>query len=104
PPPAPTSPICSQPLPLPEPPSAKPPTNQSQSFVCTPSSNPLSPICAQALPCLEPSSPLSSSSPVTFCHPTAMTARAIATALQPPLQQCVIQRHRPPAKSTHKTP
>lgn len=43
-------------------------------------------------------------SPVTFCHPTAMTARAIATALQPPLQQCVIQRHRPPAKSTHKTP
>ncbi|XP_031420387.1 protein-methionine sulfoxide oxidase mical3a isoform X3 [Clupea harengus] len=61
---SPTSPICSQPLPLPETPSAKPPTTQSQSFVCTPSSNPLSPICAQALPCLEPSSPLSSSSPV----------------------------------------
>ncbi|KAM6926678.1 protein-methionine sulfoxide oxidase mical3a isoform 12-T12 [Lycodopsis pacificus] len=57
------SPICSQPTPLPETCTPKPPVNPHRS-ICPLTGNPLSPICAQPLPCQEPSSPLTSDSPV----------------------------------------
>ncbi|XP_077453661.1 protein-methionine sulfoxide oxidase mical3a [Stigmatopora argus] len=57
------SPICSQPISLPEtcPPQSPVSTHRS---ICPLTGIPLSPICAQPLPCHEPSSPVNSESPV----------------------------------------
>ncbi|XP_022535340.2 protein-methionine sulfoxide oxidase mical3a isoform X7 [Astyanax mexicanus] len=68
-----TSPIRSQPAPLPETVTPKSPI-QPDPCACSPSSNPLSPICAQPLPCQEPSSPLSTGSPVRTQPVPAVTS------------------------------
>ncbi|KAL4625088.1 protein-methionine sulfoxide oxidase mical3a-like [Arapaima gigas] len=57
------SPICSQPVPLPEAVTPKSPVT-SKPCTCSPTASALSPICAQQLLCTEPSMPLSSDSPV----------------------------------------
>ncbi|KPP76762.1 protein-methionine sulfoxide oxidase MICAL3-like [Scleropages formosus] len=59
----PVSPICSQPVPLPEAVIPKSPVT-SKPCACSPTGSALSPICAQQLLCTEPSAPLSSDSPV----------------------------------------
>ncbi|XP_054864889.1 protein-methionine sulfoxide oxidase mical3a isoform X25 [Amphiprion ocellaris] len=68
-----SSPICSQPTPLPETCAPKSPVYPHRS-ICPLTGNPLSPICAQPLPCHEPSSPLTSDSPVRTQPVPAVTS------------------------------
>ncbi|XP_069385324.1 protein-methionine sulfoxide oxidase mical3a isoform X43 [Paralichthys olivaceus] len=68
-----SSPICSQPTPLPETCTPKSPVYPHRS-ICPLTGNPLSPICAQPLPCHEPSSPLTSDSPVRTQPVPAVTS------------------------------
>uniref|UniRef100_A0A3Q4HEB0 F-actin monooxygenase n=1 Tax=Neolamprologus brichardi TaxID=32507 RepID=A0A3Q4HEB0_NEOBR len=72
-----TSPICSQPTPLPETEGPKSPVFPHRS-ICPLTGNPLSPICAQPLPCHEPSTPLTSDSPVRTQPVPAVTSTPLA--------------------------
>ncbi|XP_026167086.1 protein-methionine sulfoxide oxidase mical3a isoform X23 [Mastacembelus armatus] len=68
-----SSPICSQPTPLPETCIPKSPVYPHRS-ICPLTGNPLSPICTQPLTCHEPSSPLTSDSPVRTQPVPAVTS------------------------------
>ncbi|MEQ2165318.1 hypothetical protein GOODEAATRI_015596, partial [Goodea atripinnis] len=73
-----SSPICSQPISLPEAHTPKSPVYPHRS-ICPLTGNPLSPICAQPLPCHEPSSPLTSDSPVKTQPVPAVTSTPTAS-------------------------
>ncbi|XP_058501711.1 protein-methionine sulfoxide oxidase mical3a isoform X20 [Solea solea] len=66
------SPMCSQPILLPEACTPKSPVYPHS--ICPLTGNPLSPLCAQPLPCHEPSSPLTSDSPVRTQPVPAVTS------------------------------
>ncbi|KAM9376591.1 protein-methionine sulfoxide oxidase mical3a [Pholidichthys leucotaenia] len=71
-----SSPIRSQPTPIPETHKPKSPVYPHRS-ICPLTGNPLSPICAQPLPCHEPSSPLTSDSPVRTQPVPAVTSTPV---------------------------
>uniref|UniRef100_A0A669CI61 F-actin monooxygenase n=1 Tax=Oreochromis niloticus TaxID=8128 RepID=A0A669CI61_ORENI len=89
-----SSPICSQPTPLPETQGPKSPVFPHRS-ICPLTGNPLSPICAQPLPCHEPSSPLTSDSPVRTQPVPAVTSTPAKTNKATP---------EPANSSTEETP